>query len=454
MSFKKFSVLLVFLTFSVIATEDTTLSSSLSISPWGFFTLGNVVKSQFIPTVTADGNFNNFWISDFDAGLKVHLKIGKYGKTRFNFGLTTGFILCKDKSETETRQRTFKPYLLDGALEHNFVVNRHSLYAEFGFFPFKYNPQVRNLGEYLFRSNAYPSVIYTNFDITDEKLVGFHGKYTFTINDLNNVQADLLVTSEKLAYPLHDISLSYIFTGNIMNFVNMGLGLSHTNIISFDTVLTTPAYDTANFSKSFSSYNNVGFKDSLGNTTDYTFRSTKLMGRVTLDPKAFIETDIFGSEDLKLYAEGIMLGIKNYDGWYENLKNRIVYSFGFNIPTFKILDVLAVEGEFWDNPYWNAAHNIRKNGYTTPFIGNDRESPNYYSFFTDTSYQYKPVTGNKWKWSIYASKTIFNRLSIICQFASDHTMRDKFMAANSKRYTELFQKTKDWYWITKIKFYY
>lgn len=453
MSYRFLTIFLFTICFITIAKD--TSSIQFSISPWGFLTLGRVEKTQREAAASADADFNDFWISDFDAGIKSIVKIGKYGKTRFNFGFTTGFYICPSKSEIEKMQRSFKPYLLDAALEHTFIFNDHTIFTELGFFPFKYNPQVRNLGEYLFRSNSYPTVIYTNFDIPNEKLVGFHGKYEYNISEFNRIQADILFTTEHKIFPLHDFSLSYIISGNFLNFVNFGLGISHSHLISLDEYYTTPAKDTEEYPKALPSYNNVGFKDSLGNTTDYTFKNTKAMGRITLDPKAFFDFSFFGSEDLKLYGEANLLGIKNFKGWYENRKNRIVYTMGFNFPAFKILDVFAIEGEYWENPYWNSFQNIWKNGYPTPFIGNDAQAPNYYRFSdpSDTNYVYKPVTGKNWKWSIYASKTIFDRLSFVCQFSSDHTMRDKYLYP-TKRYTELVPRTKDWYWMTKIKYCY
>src|SRR5436190_12752674 len=48
------------------------------------------------------------------------------------------------------------------------------LKVEAGIFPFKYNPEARNLGEYMFRTGAYPNFIQGDFDFAFARLTGFH----------------------------------------------------------------------------------------------------------------------------------------------------------------------------------------------------------------------------------------------------------------------------------------
>jgi len=43
-----------------------------------------------------------------------------------------------------------------------------------GIFPFKYNPDVRNLGEYLFRGPVSPGFLITAFDFQYATLSGFN----------------------------------------------------------------------------------------------------------------------------------------------------------------------------------------------------------------------------------------------------------------------------------------
>ena len=52
------------------------------------------------------------------------------------------------------------------------------------------------------------------------------------------------------------------------------------------------------------------------NGKDYTFAGTKIMARFSFDMKGLIPADslfgLLGKEDLKLYGEATILGLKNY----------------------------------------------------------------------------------------------------------------------------------------------
>jgi hypothetical protein len=50
----------------------------------------------------------------------------------------------------------------------------HAFELEIGKFNLKYNPDSRNLGEYLFRSTPYPQTVWTDFDYSMVRLLGFH----------------------------------------------------------------------------------------------------------------------------------------------------------------------------------------------------------------------------------------------------------------------------------------
>ena len=65
------------------------------------------------------------------------------------------------------------------------------------------------------------------------------------------------------------------------------------------------------------------------------------MARVCFDFKKFFNTNIFGDQDLKLYCEAAILGVKDYKLYYNNLVQRIPVMVGFNVPAFKILDLIA-----------------------------------------------------------------------------------------------------------------
>jgi len=53
------------------------------------------------------------------------------------------------------------------------------------------------------------------------------------------------------------------------------------------------------------------------------------MARATVDPKKFFSWDLLGEQDLKIYTEAALLGVKNYPAalhspiWYMSILERI-----------------------------------------------------------------------------------------------------------------------------------
>lgn len=76
-----------------------------------------------------------------------------------------------------------------------------------GMFPYKYNAQASNLGEYLFRTGPYPTFIwsggYAFVNDNHAVLQGFRTGYT-----RGGWSADLLLTTETVFSPLYDLSLA------------------------------------------------------------------------------------------------------------------------------------------------------------------------------------------------------------------------------------------------------
>ena len=96
-----------------------------------------------------------------------------------------------------------------------------------------------------------------------------------------------------------------------------------------------------------------------------------------------------GRNDIEIYGEVAMLGVKDYPGYYNNLNNRIPRMVGFNVPTFKALDVLALEFEF--NPW------VYVNGYLNPVM--------YETAIPESDY-----ANNKWRWTAYAKRSLLGQL--------------------------------------------
>jgi hypothetical protein len=287
-----------------------------------------------------------------------------------------------------------------------------------GVMPIKYNDDAYNLGEYLFRTGCYPSYIITTFDKPYATLPGLRVSSVL----FGHLKQELLFTMETQVQPLYDWSLSYLVGYKLPSFFDIGAGISLYRFLPIDDSVTTPKSSIGD-----------NFTKEDGSTGYYTFKGVKLMGRLSLDPKGFLPPKISGlmsSEDGKIFAEIAVLGTKNYtayeqgsdsgtykkvesNNYYKDISKRMPIMFGMNIPTFKLLNVLSIQGEWFEWQYGNSLYSTQdyKLLIPVPFIINISDHPSDYSTY-------------HWSWSIYAKKHIVNGFNLIGQMAHDHTFND------------------------------
>jgi hypothetical protein len=281
-----------------------------------------------------------------------------------------------------------------------------------GYFKYKYNTEARNLGEQLFRSLAYPGIIVNSFDFPASHLLGCQAHFDLLQGRLN---ADAFIISESDWYPFGDISPALVASFKPHKLVEIGGGVEFARLISVNDQATTPRNPGGQMNENVNKIINYLHKDQFGlvdsisyDSAYYTFKATKLMGRVTLDPKALFDLPFFGPEDGKLYGEIDVLGLKNYSFWYEDINKRMPIMFGFNVPTFRVLDVLSMEFENYKSIFSTRyLTNVVQNGLPQPDHTYDTWDPLLFKF-------------DDWKWSVYVKKTVFPGFSITAQFARDH----------------------------------
>jgi len=312
-----------------------------------------------------------------------------------------------------------------------------------GRFRYKYDQDVRNLGEYLFRSGTYPAYLITNFDESFARLTGLK----ISSDLFGKLHQDIILSCSTDLPPYYDMSVSYIGNYDVAKFLNVGWGVQFANLFSVDPSQTTPKV-----SQDIYAINGA-------DTSYYTFAGTKLMARFSFDPKPFIPTDIFGKEDCKLYAEAAILGLENYPAndsfsgtangytthnenpWgYNTLAQKIPVVVGFDFPTFKLLDVLSTEVEWYGCKYPDSyAYEIGDNtAYGVP---------------VPPAYDRDPYPYDNWKWSVYAKKTFANdHFAVIVQCARDHTrMQSESAYTEVDEYEEAMTGPTQWYWMTKLE---
>ncbi|MBN2189311.1 MAG: hypothetical protein JW699_07640 [Chitinispirillaceae bacterium] len=406
---------------------------AVTLVPSGFVALreGQVVKGEsecFKSLARPD----HAWVQGMDVGFNVQARFNNLPVTG-NLGME--MLVCNDNTPYpqdlgQSRRLNFYPYLSRADLTYTFGDKENpSLTLSAGYFPFKYNSEVRNLGEYLFRSGTYPQYLITNFDFPMTRLMGVRasGFLGSTIN------WDVLLTTNIEWTAIGDPNLSALLSWKPLPLLELGLGASWCSIVSVNLDNTSPPDEGNAYI-----YNGAKYY--------YTFAGQKVMGRLALDLKQlFPGSDLFGKQELMLYSEAAVLGLINYpvsfDGYtrYDTLLQRIPVMAGFNFPTYKILDILNLEVEWFGNPYVNSLNSNKFENYPTPLSSHAGEkNPRYLNNH-----------GDDWKWSVYGKKTFADHFNITFQFARDHYrwFRLDYRFEDGK---EALRRNDEWYYTFKF----
>ena len=372
------------------------------------------------------------WMENAKMGLCANTDVGEHLQIiaafegKLGFSLTTDYNPQTNYSAAQQEHWDFTIQRGEGLYSFGDPQNPF-LQIEAGYFPYKYNPDVRNLGEYLFRSFCYPAALLNTFDRPYADLLGLRIGNAIPLS-AGSFHHDLLFTSETKHYPLKDFSLSYVTDYSIPGIFSVGAGGSLYRLL--------PVF--LNDSGTVKTPVNQYVDTTTGDTGYYTFSGIKLMARVSFDVKGIIPMDFLGKEDLKLYGELAILGLKNYPGFYHNLSERMPVMLGFNVPAFKVLDLLKLELEYQGTQY--------PNGITKTYYQPYCPLPD------------DPIAGNPrtmLKWSLYANKKIGSHLSIIGQIANDHLMPDNYTTLPAYQpLTDATLRANDWWWVVKALFYY
>jgi hypothetical protein len=391
-----------------------------------------------------------------------------------------------------SRRLYYYPYIREAQAIRNFIDNEMvRVVGGIGFFPYKYNGNVRNLGEYLFRSTAYPQTLSTEFDYPYARLLGGYLKAAL----FDQLSFDFLISSNQEYVAVDDISASILGTWKPGRIFEIGAGVSFGSIVSADSNTTTYKKDIS------SAY--VDTVNGKPDTQYYTFAGTKVMARMSFDTKLLFTNDSFGGflgeHDLRFYTEAALLGTNNYPRaikspvWYMNPLQRIPVMVGFTWPTNPLLayispvvplalsylldpdhalskadevrlsavggagvvagtglwylekvfakklrfDEISVEVEWWGNPYPNSLQGVVLDNLPLPFRSGTKT--------IDDSLMYKH---DDWKWSIYAKKTFADHYFVEIQAASDH-MRTFALDWDRQDWEESLRGPSSWCYIVK-----
>jgi hypothetical protein len=384
--------------FQTVYSEE----SDIKINPSGFayYQIGQLVSTSD-PTGVITGLPDKSW--DQHANFRLTLEGVVRDRLRIIAGAELGMAtFAKGGGGGNSVSTAFSLKEAQGI--YSFGENLKDPYLQFaiGYFPFKYDPQATNMGEYLFsyRSGAYAPYIINDFDNCKSRLLGLRISSTV----LGSFRNDVLLTSEmpvgsgKGNWPIGDYSLSWLTGYKFNKIFDIGAGICLNRLIPIDPSQTTPATAIALDSAGLPIIRN-------GDTLHLTMKAIKLMARFSFDPKQFLPVDLldlFGKEDCKLYTETAILGLLNYGAYYnyDSVSKRWPVMVGFNIPTTKWgLDVLSLELEYYG---WQDNLTIAQG---TPMPNTTQDEYSNQQMF---------------RWSLFAQKTLMKGFCIKGLVGKDH----------------------------------
>lgn len=456
----------------------------------GFSEFGSLQSGQY----ANNKRFNDEWVDHFGAYIAQTVQSGD--DLAFDIGLGGVFVFQKRELIHST---------WGGSQYKNFFVgpsvadirygasagNGKTFGLQFGMFTEKYNPDANNLGEYLFRSGTYPDYVTSggiwfvnNTSVQLQALKASYKAGAFT--------SDYFLITETSLPALYDISAAAVVEYKMGDgLLDLGAGINFKHMIPVKPSLTSShnssnAYftkdgvdytgydafyserknfygrrqveDSANASKykalavvdSINSANvKTWLKDPVaaGITPKYfTQQGLIVMARASLDLKKIIHSEAFGPNDMRLYAEGAILGIQNYPVYYTHITERMPLMAGFNIPCFKFLDLLSAQVEYFNSPYLNSYLELVRSssGIPTSPLGSDvRRSKTEYGDITKN---------DNLAWSFLAKKTLGGAAFVSAQVARDHIRTVSIDTWTAPEPNEVLGNKSDWYWMIQFGF--
>jgi hypothetical protein len=467
---------------------------------------GQIVQGSPAGATPPDGDPDGNYISQIGVSLtqevvvnrRLNVKVGAGGvfysvfpSVPNNFGTTLG--------------TKFGPGITQAQAVYKFGENPDKSWGalRIGYFGYKYNPDAKNLGEYLFRAGAYPTFAFTGgWSITDNAMVKAQG-VEFSLSNFDGaLKQSFMIANERDFRPAGDFTPSYVVEYT-QGPVQIGGGVAFYHYFPIKERTTNPrdirtAYyqfgapgtiatvdpitgDSVSIAAGTSlvaSYGDVNIvADALGMDADslrtanlggyYETKAIKLMGRASFSIQKIFPLDFLNPQDLKVYSEIALLGTKNYPGMYEKRTERMPIMAGINLPTFKLLDVLSFEMEYFKNTnpddfgsqqLWQLPTYYSNEPNTQNQTGGagGLAVPREFGLPTGYSILFRDANGNArddLKWSVYAVKQVITGVSLRAQVANDHfRAQDGLLGGGYWTAPSLTRTPKDWYYVVAVTF--
>lgn len=372
--------------------------------------------------------------------------------------------------------------------------SEEGLRAGGGLFPFKYNADAANLGEYLFRAAPYPTYLTTGGLL----FVGDNAAYLQGLH-LNwrkgGLSLDGLLVTETFMPPLYDWSLallaSYTFADGL---ADVGMGVNFKRLIQIDPDRTVrkqdaqgnPIWENVHFTRDGVTYygkadfyaRQADFYDSKGTAADsaradafretadsvsawttpgsarfvteaerdyYTPAGTVFMARASLDLAKLTGIETRGAP-FKLFAEAALLGWTNQPIFYEDRTRRAPVMAGVHLPTAGVLDQLTLQVEYFDSPWANNTRALGDRNASVPWYP-EGIAP----LFSDEEYNDISERDNI-AWSVLMRRELLPNLNLSLQLARDHmrTVGTNWHYGGRLEPNAVLYRNSSWYWTAQI----
>ena len=459
------------LTAALVAASAAAAEDGLKIQYHGagWIQGGRIEKQSDTLSDQKGQNFNDNWTQNSGGQITAVADLGGGWEGGLGLGAIQSPMFYRGSREYDkVPPLTWSPYVTEARLTYTVGEQSHpALQVTAGSFHFNYNPDVKNLGLYLMRGLVYPGIVISGFETKD--VLPIANVFGLDVHhEYGGYRGDFLVNSETDINPYFDLSFAYVFSYRFLGAIEVGAGANWYRAVAQKPEITSPTKDCA--SKGTTSVVGVNGGDAelcyildtsyvakpagvdtVVDTITGSLSGIKLMGRLSVDPKALLGLQgPFGPRDLIFYSEAAVLGLKDYPKYYARIGRRIPVMVGFNLPAFGYLDELSLEAEYYanrnmadyekelDDNSWvprPRAYNEVKND-SGAVIGTER---------TDTR-------SDDWKWSLYGYKVIAGHLKVSGQVANDHLRTGGFYLRRSQ--SEVFSDTFDWYWTFKVAYFF
>ena len=167
--------------------------SKITISGFGFFMFGQIVSGIIgdgmdDPQGQSSNEIYKYWQNFGEMDVYVTARPVDWYTSRVGFIIKTFLPLqygAMNKASYYMDYRTSIP-VAEGIFNWNF--EKFSLLIESGLFQYNFNPQIKNLGNYLYRSTVHPLSVQTMVDYTWADMMGMRAQVGLLEDKVKNIK--------------------------------------------------------------------------------------------------------------------------------------------------------------------------------------------------------------------------------------------------------------------------